>query len=607
MILVLTACTTAPPPDIVLVTWDTVRADRVDGLATWEGLAAEGITFSEARSPVPITLPAHATMMTGRYPPSHGARDNGRFTIDTDAPMLAEALSEAGYQTAGFVSAPVLGRTTGIARGFSVFDDAVSAPYRPADQTVDAALAWLDRRDPARPVFLWVHLFDAHRPWLPTRAAWEAAGGDAYAAEIASVDAATGRIAAALSDNALLALTADHGEGLGEHGEETHAWFAYDSTLAIPLLLWWGAGLDLGERGGTITAPATLADLSPTLRRLAGLPPIATDGADLLDLPAQRTVPVETVAPVYIMGAAPVFGTINTGTDAWLDLPSPEHYDLSTDPGQTDNRYRPEEAAALAEAVGAYPRRWPQEAAELSAATTAQLAALGYISGASSGDTEAPDPKDRLDLFNLLSTPRTQHPPEEALRLGEAMRVKYGLSTELALYIADCLGALGRLSDGLSVLEEALVAAPDDPRLLAAAALRRERRGAMEQQVVAIRAALAADPDHPTAHYDLGVTLTYLEALEEAESRLREAMARSPGDAQARRALAMVLRSQGHPAEAAEILQPVAEIMPVPCDLGRLFSVYLDQPQAARPLLEQCWDGGGRMTAPDYETLRGGD
>jgi choline-sulfatase len=606
VMLVLAACTTQPPPpDVVLVTWDTVRADRVAGLPTWEGLAAEGVTFTTARSPVPITLPAHATMMTGRYPPSHGARDNGRFTVDADVPMLAEALSEAGYQTAGFVSAPVLSRTTGIGRGFSVFDDAVPAPYRPADQTIDAALAWLADRDPEQPVFLWVHLFDAHRPWQPTREAWEAAGQDAYAAEIAAVDAATGRLTAALSQRTILALTADHGEGLGEHGELTHAWFAYDSTLAIPMLLWWGNDLDLGARGTTISAPATLADLSPTLRRLAGLTAIPTDGADLFDLPNQRAIPIETVAPVAIMDAAPVFGTITEDRTAWIDLPSPERYDLDADPGQQTSRYRSEDASALAAAVGAFPRRWPQEAGELDAATAAQLSALGYISGAGSPGTDAPDPKDRLDLFNLLSTPRTDHSPVEALRRGEAMRAKYGLSTELALYLTDCLGGVGRIAESLAVLEEALALSPDEPRLLEAVALRRERLGGMQQQLVAIQAALESDPDHPTARYDLGVTLTYLERAEEAEATLRVAVEQAPEDAQARRALAMVLRSQGRPGEAAEVLRPVAGVMPIPCDLGRILALYLDQPQSARPLLEQCWDGGGRMSTSDYAVLRG--
>jgi choline-sulfatase len=602
LVILLLACASQPPPDVVLVTWDTVRADHVAGQPTWERLSAAGITYTQARTPVPITLPAHATMMTGRYPPGHGARDNGRFSVDADVPLLAEAFSAAGYQTAGFVSAPVLSSGTGISRGLATFDDAVQPPYRPADQTVDAALYWLSSRDPERPIFLWVHLFDAHRPWLPSRSAWEAAGQDAYAAEIAGVDAATGRLVAALGPRTILALTADHGEGLGEHGELTHAWYAYDSTLAIPLLLWWGGDLDLGVRGQRIATPATLADLSPTLRRLAGLPAAPADGADLLDLPAQRPIPIETVAPVYIMGAAPIFGTITPSREAWIDLPTPEHYDLTADPAQQDNRYQPADAGALAEAVGAFPRRWPQEADALDAATAAQLAALGYISGAGSTG-EAPDPKDRLDLFNLLSAPRTELTPEEALRQGEAMRATYGLSPELALYLADCLGAVGRVSDALSVLEEALAGAPDEVRLQEAVAQRQRVRAELSGQLAAIQAALAADPAHPSARYDLGVTLRYLERLPEAEAVLRAAIEQAPQDAQARRELAGVLRGLGRPEEAAEVLRPVADALP--CELGRLLAVQLDRPAEARPLLERCWDSGGRMTTPDYAVLRG--
>ena len=549
MIGLLWACTASPPSDVVLITWDTVRADHVAGNPTWDRLAAEGVVFSSARSPVPITLPAHATVMSGRYPPGHGARDNGRFTIDADAPMLAEAFAAAGYQTAAFVSAPVLEAETGISRGFSVYDDGVSPPYRPASETIDAALSWYQARAADTPTFLWVHLFDAHRPWTPSREQWEAAGQDAYAAEIATVDAQTGRLIDALGERTLLALAADHGEGLSEHGELTHTWFAYDSTLAIPMLLWWGAELDLelGERGRTISAPASLADLSPTLRRLASLPTIATDGEDLLDLPQQRAIPVETVAPVYIMGAAPVFGTITADGTAWFDLPTPERYDLSTDPGQEHNRYRPEDAAELDAAIDQFSRRWPQEAGAIDAQTSAQLAALGYISGAGTHSDDAPDPKDRIELFELLSMPRTEHTPEEALRRGEAMRARYGLSPELALYLADCLSAVGQVSAALAVVEEALAAAPDEVRLQLAVRQRQQRHQQSLARLSAIQAALEADPSHPTARYDLGVTLRYLEELDAAEIALRAAVEQTPADAEARRVLAMVLRSQGRP------------------------------------------------------------
>ena len=593
------------PPDVVLITWDTVRADHVAGNPTWDRLTTEGITFTQARSPVPITLPAHSTIMTGRYPPAHGARDNARFSLDEELPVLAEAFAAAGYQTAGFVSAPVLEAGTGIARGFTVFDDDVSLPYRPAGPTIDAALSWLAGRDPAAPVFLWVHLFDAHHPWKPSREDWEAANQNAYAAEIAAVDAQTGRLIDALSPHSVVALTADHGEGLGEHEELTHAWFAYDSTLAIPMLLWWGEGLDIGTRGTTISAPASLADLSPTLRRLADLPAVETEGADLFSLPAQRAMPIETVAPVYIMGAAPVFGTITEEGTVWIDLPIPERYELSTDPAQSDNRYRPEDAAALQQALDRWPRRWPQEASALDAATLENLAALGYISGAgSSDDDDAPDPKTRIDLFNLLSSPRTEHPPEEALRRGEAMRQKYGLSSELALYLADCLSALGRISEALTVLEEAARYAPDEVRLQQAVQQRQQQRAQTQQQLAAIQAALAATPDHPSAHYDLGVSLQYLEQLDAAAAAFRVALEQDPEDVQARRMLAMVLRNQGRPEEAIAVLQPAAGSMPIPCDLGRILALYMDQRQAARPHLEACWAGGGLMTTPDHDVLR---
>ena len=270
-VLLLVACTTgetggtpgappAPPrPDILLVTLDTTRWDRVDLEApthtpTLAGLAAEGVRFPRAWAPVPLTLPSHASLLTGTDPLFHGARNNGRYVVPEDVPALAEVLGEAGYHTAAVVAAFPVMRDSGLARGFDLYDDALSGwtdalghyhPERTATQVTDAALE--AAAELPSPRFLWVHYFDPHRPWLaPPPFAAEAA--DPYEAEIAYADAELGRLIADLPQGTgerLTVVTADHGEGLADlgesaHGEVAHGLFVHDATTRVPLVMsWW--------------------------------------------------------------------------------------------------------------------------------------------------------------------------------------------------------------------------------------------------------------------------------------------------------------------------------------------------------------------------------
>jgi choline-sulfatase len=239
---------------VVLVTIDTLRADRVGcygatGAATptLDGLAARGVRFETAISPAPITLTSHATLLTGRDPPRHGARHNGQFELRADVPTLAEALHSAGFATAAVVSAFVLDARFGLARGFDVYDDrlglatstgmGVGVESRSAERSVDAALAWLDGA-PER-FFLWLHLYDPHADHAPPEP-WATRFADRpYDGEIAFADAELGRLLAGVAARfgergTLVIATSDHGESLGEHGERTHALTVYDATQRVP-------------------------------------------------------------------------------------------------------------------------------------------------------------------------------------------------------------------------------------------------------------------------------------------------------------------------------------------------------------------------------------
>jgi len=274
-----------PGPDVLLVTWDTVRADHVgsgeDGASVtphWDRVASRGVTFVQARTPAPITLPAHATVLTGLDPHTHGVRTNGLFRLAGDVPTLAERFTAGGWTTAAFVSAAVLDSDYGLARGFGHYDDRVDdSPgkrhytERSAAHTADAALSWLDGVEGEAPVFMWVHLFDPHLPYEPPPPYDVEFADDPYRGEIAYTDEQTGRLIEGWRthgrlDRSVVVLAADHGEGLGDHGEPTHAYFIYDSTVRVPLAIAVCEGCGAAAiPGSRLDAPVSLADLAPTL------------------------------------------------------------------------------------------------------------------------------------------------------------------------------------------------------------------------------------------------------------------------------------------------------------------------------------------------------
>jgi arylsulfatase A-like enzyme len=241
--------------DVILVTLDTVRQDRLGcygyeygSTPTFDALAERGVRFEQAVTAAPLTLPSHATMMTGVTPPRHGVHDNGIYRLDEDNETFAEVARAAGYQTAAFVGCFVLDARFGLNQGFDVYDFDVSERglrpqmldfnERSANEVTDAALAWLGERDPERPYFLWVHYFDAHLPYQSPLAGEARFAGRPYDAEIAFVDREVGRLLEAVDpERSLVAVASDHGEALGDHGEPTHGLFLYESTVRVPMIV----------------------------------------------------------------------------------------------------------------------------------------------------------------------------------------------------------------------------------------------------------------------------------------------------------------------------------------------------------------------------------
>ena len=438
------ACGPAGPPHVLVVTFDTTRYDRIGPSGdrdartpTLEALAARGLVFDRAFASAAITLPSHTTIFTGLEPLSHGVHNNGRFTVPQDLETVAEHLRNAGYDTAAFVSAFVLDAKFHLDQGFDVYSDETpqqgrspfdtSVAQRPGVEVADEAIDWLARRGSARPFLLWAHFYDPHFPRNLEPPFDQML--DPYAAEIAYADAQLGRLLAAANEAAgsrglFVLFTADHGEGLGEHGEATHAILAYDSTLHVPLILA-GPGVPEGARTDVY---ARHIDVMPTLLSVAGLRvpsdlpgrnllEAARDGAALEKGGEEVVGYFESANPRYEFGWAEIQG-VRTAGWKYTGAPEPEElYDVLADPDEQENLIdrEPEMRSrmrALRAELDERSRGLSSEAPsppDLSPEERERLAALGYLEApASFADDEKPDPRRYVRALGFVNVARSQ-------------------------------------------------------------------------------------------------------------------------------------------------------------------------------------------------------
>jgi arylsulfatase A-like enzyme/tetratricopeptide (TPR) repeat protein len=566
---------------VVLVTIDTLRADHVGAYGAGPGrtpaldaLAARGVRFEQAISPVPLTLPSHATLLTGRDPPEHRVHHNSLFRLAEDVPTLAAHLRERGFPTAAFVAAFVLDARFGLARGFDVYDDdlalqsptmgAASAPERPADQVVDAALAWL----PSAPdrFFLWVHLYDPHAERRPPEPWATRFAHDPYAGEIAFADAQMGRLVAALdsrwADGAtLLVATADHGESLGEHGEHTHAYSLYDATQRVPLIAA-GPGLPPGAAIGGVVR---LADVAPTVLELLGADPLpGATGRSLLGLVAggdrePRTAYVETLATQLAWRWSPLFG-VRTDRHKYVRAPRPELYDLAEDPGELRNlaAQEPSLVAELDRALDArVSARGPAVPnLELGLDERARLEALGYVAPAPDeagaapagpfGTTGGIDPKDeihRVAELHRLNELLGQRRFEEALAVAEGLGER-GVEIQI-LHLRAASGAK-RYERTRELAARLLKEAPDLPEAHSFLGVLDETDGRADAARAAYERALALRAPSAAPFTGLGRLAEAAGRLEDARQRYEQARAAPIRDPEPTWRLAALELEAGH-------------------------------------------------------------
>ena len=468
-------------PNVLLVTVDTLRADRVGcygrkeaRTGTLDALAARGVRFDAAWTSVPLTLPAHATLLTGHHPPEHGLHVNGRAALGDEVPTLASRAKAAGRATAAFVSASVLDAAFGLDTGFDRYDDELGAIVvggaptieRPAARTVDAARAWIAEQH--GPWFAWVHLYDPHMPWQAEEP-WRSSVPDPYDAEIAAVDAQLARLFAAVDPaTTLIVVTSDHGEGLGEHGEQTHGVLVHEATLRVPLVV---AGPGAGS-GLVARQPVGLVDVAPTIAALAGWQALgagrdlapALRGEALLDGPLYA----ESEYARLEFGWAPLHA-LRVGDDKLVDGPTRELYDLAADPRELDDRAARETqraagyAAALAE-LRTTMRPLATGGAKKDPALQQALQALGYAGGSGTVAAGGRDPRRSMAIIDLHAQGASllQHGrgPDAVEPLRRAVEAA-GESPVFRLDYARALAAAGRAQEARAQLAEALRLSPD--------------------------------------------------------------------------------------------------------------------------------------------------
>lgn len=546
-------------PSILLVSIDTLRADHVGSYGyraaatpVIDALAARGLRFEQAETVTPLTLPAHASLLSGTFPAFHGVRDNGSFYVGDEVTTLAEVLKAHGYRTAGFVGAYVLDHRWGIAQGFDhYYDDfdlsrfemaaGLDAAQRPGSEVVDHALAWL-AGEGDQPFFAWVHLYDPHSPYAPPepyRSRFPATLEGAYDGEIAATDAQVGRLVDSLTssrrlENTVIVVVGDHGESLGEHGEQQHGFFVYDASVRIPLIF-------AGPRVPTRAVPdqVRIVDVMPTILELAGVgAPPAVQGVSLMPLGRGERQDLlgfsETWYPRYHYGWSELTA-VRDGRYKFIAAPRRELYDTKTDPGELHDvaASNPRVADALERALAGMTAKlaiaaMPQQPRPVDPDVEERLRSLGYVAASVSRATLADrlrsDPKDKIGLYNLLKRAAND-------------------------------SVTGKLEDGIAKVRDVLAA---DPEVIEAHTMlgnMNVKAHRLPDAIAAYQKALAIDPEHEGAAWSLALAYQDAGKLNEARAGFERVRQLNPRDARPLYQLAGLSARHGDFAGAAATLE----------------------------------------------------
>ena len=582
----------ATRPNVLLITLDTVRADRMGFLGSARGLtpsldalARKSIVFTRAYAQAPITTVSHATILTGAFPPFHHVNDFGA-PLQADVPYLPDLLQRSGFRTAAFVGSLILdpraGTAPGFDRGFDTYDagfrfrqrgtDRYQSVERRGDEVARRAAAWIKAAG-GGPWFVWVHLFDAHDPYDPPPDLKSRFASAPYDGEIAAVDRAAGTLLRAVGPDTVIVVAADHGEALGDHGEETHGVFLYDATIHVPLLVRVPARRVAGTR---VTARVRLTDIAPTVLEAVGLPiPTLVQGESLLPLAAstatganrtpERPVYAETDYPKQAFGWAPL---ASWRADRFLFIRAPrrELYDEVADPKATRNLAA--ERVRVADGIDGELQQFLQRSASRTPSTGSpridpaladRLASLGYVGGSTNASAvSGVDAKDRIEIANALHT--------------------------AVVAVED-----GAFDKAIPLLERVTASEPTIYLAQLNLGVARARRRQPAAAIPPLKQAVALQPDAAIAHYELAIALYDTGDLKNAAAHLEIVRTRTPDWADARYSLGSVYARIDRVADATTELQAALTLEPkhfrANLLLGRLLSLQ-GQATAAVPYLE---------------------
>jgi arylsulfatase A-like enzyme/Flp pilus assembly protein TadD len=591
-----------PKPNVIVITVDTLRADHVGAYGyarartpNIDALAASGVRFEKAYTPVPITLPSHACLMTGTYPMRNGMHDFSGNRLDPAMPTLASVLKAQGYATGAVLGAAVLDRRFGLHQGFDFYYDHfdfnrmletnLDAMERPGNLVMDQALAWL-RKNSARRLFLWVHLYDPHHPYSPPPPYDAQFKDNPYDGEIAFADAQIGRLLrylklGGLLSNTLIVFASDHGEGLGEHAEKTHGFFIYNSTLHVPLVMKLPASAAVARK--QVADAVSLVDVMPTVLDALRIPPPAqVQGRSLLPLlqakgeAGESHLYAESYLPRLHFNWSELRG-LQAGNYRLIDGPKPELYDLAKDPGELQNLFEQKPAVAgelraqLAGVVQKYSAGTETaQKTSLDPAMAERLQALGYaaLPGGSNptiSNRDLPDPKDRIQMYELVS---------EAINLSQRgnyaasiEKLKAALAIEEGSVPAHYLLGLNyyRQKDFASAVPEfrrVLEKSPDYALAVFNLGLALANLGNFDEAIVTLKRTLELDPSNFSAAFDLGALYLKKNMFDESIAAFRQSVTIHPGFAPGRRALGEMLLFRGQVDKAIAELREAARLTP---------------------------------------------
>jgi arylsulfatase A-like enzyme/Flp pilus assembly protein TadD len=592
----------APRPNLLLVTIDTLRPDHLrcygyEQIQTprIDSLAADGIRFEQAYTPVPITLPSHTVMLTGTYPMMSGMHDFSGNNLNPEQATLATVLRARGYDTGAVIAAAVLDRRFGLNHGFDFYYDHFNFSRlaesnldfmeRPANEVIDQALKWL-AKPRTRPFFLWVHLYDPHHPYSPPAPFNQTYKANLYDGEIAFADTQLGRLLGYLKqrgvyDRTVIALSGDHGEGLGEHGEKTHGFFIYNSTLHVPLII--KPSADLKFSNHLVKKDVSLVDLMPTLLGVLRAPiPANVQGKNLAALVLRgtemETSPLysETYLPRIHFNWSELRG-FSAGNYHFIDAPKPELFDGIKDPGETHNLYADKDAVGseMRSQLTASVRRYTTEhemaqKSTLDPQLADRLRSLGYTAFASGEDSavsdrKLPDPKDRIQVYETVSEALddSQHGryPESIEKL------KSTLSTEEKSVPIHYLLGLNyyrtkEFANSVAEFKKALDISPNYMLAVFNLGLASAALGDDAEAVKYLKRTIELDPTNFGAAFDLGATYLHQNMMEESTAAFRQSVTINPDFGPGYRALGEMLVYQGKLDEGLKELRTAARLAP---------------------------------------------